>query len=165
MNLQNLPFGSGPVCFSPSRSELKCHQEVKHVCHPRKFLRTSSKPALLSTVTILSPIMTNFSFCCSRTWPATILSISRPLLLCSPLPGLGKVSWGFHLSRECVLLGSLSHHNKNLEWWTLKPPQRITALGSWTDCVIALRSWKDHVIALRQISVIAQCYSSILFRR
>lgn len=41
--------------------------------------------------------MTNFSFCCSRTWPATILSISRPLLLCSPLPGLGEVSWGFHL--------------------------------------------------------------------
>ena len=25
------------------------------------------------------------------------------------------------LSRECMLLGSLSRHNKNLEWWTLKP--------------------------------------------
>lgn len=93
-SLQNLPFGSGPVCFSPSCSELKCHQEIKR---SRKFLSTSSKPTLLSTVTILIPIMTNFSFCCSRTCPATILSISHPLLLCSPLPGLGEVSWRFHL--------------------------------------------------------------------
>ena len=31
--------------------------------------------------------------------------------------------------------------------------------------VVALRSQMDHVIALRQISVTAQCYSSILFRR
>ena len=29
----------------------------------------------------------------------------------------------------------LSHHNKDLEWWTLKP----SALRSWTDDVIALR--------------------------
>ena len=42
---------------------------------------------------------------------------------------------------------------------------RVTAIGSWTDCVIALRSRMDHVIALRQISVTAQCYSSILFKR
>ena len=47
----------------------------------------------------------------------------------------------------------LSRHNKDLEWWTLKPPRRVTALGSWTDRVIALRSQTDHVIALRQISV------------
>ena len=47
----------------------------------------------------------------------------------------------------------------------IKPPRRVTALGSWIDRVIALRSRKDHVIALRQISVTAQCYSSILFRR
>ena len=40
----------------------------------------------------------------------------------------------------------------------------VTALGSWIDRVIALKSQKDHVIALRQISVTAQCYSSILFR-
>ena len=69
----------------------------------------------------------------------------------------------------------LSRHNKDLERRTLKPPWRVTALGSWIDCVItlmsqkdcviSLRSWKDRVIALRQISVTAQCYSSILFRR
>ena len=64
-----------------------------------------------------------------------------------------------------MLLGSLSRHNKDLEWWTLKPPQRVTALGSWTDHVIALRSRTDHVIAVRRICVTAQCYSSILFRR
>ena len=58
----------------------------------------------------------------------------------------------------------LSPYNKDLEWWTLKPPRRVTALGSWTDHVIALRSRTDSVIALRQISVTAQCYSFILFR-
>ena len=42
----------------------------------------------------------------------------------------------------------LSRHNKDLEWPTLKPPQRVTALGSWTD----------RVIALRQISVTALFY-------
>ena len=66
------------------------------------------------------------------------------------------------LSHECMFLGSLSHHNKDLEWRTLKPPRRVTALRSWIDHVIALRSRMDHVIALRQISVTAQCYSSIL---
>ena len=69
------------------------------------------------------------------------------------------------LSGECMLLSSLSRHNKDLEWQKLKPPRHVTALGSWIDCVIALRSQKDHVIALRQISVTAQCYSSILCRR
>ena len=52
----------------------------------------------------------------------------------------------------------LSRHSKDLEWRTLKPPRSGTALGSWTDFVIALRSRTDRVIALRQIS-------SILFRR
>ena len=52
----------------------------------------------------------------------------------------------------------LSHHNKDLEWRTLKPPRRVTALGCWIDHVIALRSRKDHVIALRQISVTALFY-------
>ena len=47
----------------------------------------------------------------------------------------------------------------------IKPPQRVTALGSWTDFIIGLRSRTDHVIALRQISITVQCYSSILFRR
>ena len=53
------------------------------------------------------------------------------------------------LSDECMLLGSLSCHNKNLEWRTLMPPRRVTALGSWTDRVIALRSRLDRVIALK----------------
>ena len=44
------------------------------------------------------------------------------------------------LSCECMFLGSLSLHNKDLEWRTLKPPWRVTALRSWIDCVIALRS-------------------------
>ena len=70
----------------------------------------------------------------------------------------------FKMSRKCMFLSSLSRHNKNLEWQTLKPPWHVTALRSWIDRVIALRSRMDHVIALRQISVTAQCYSSILFR-
>ena len=64
----------------------------------------------------------------------------------------------FKLSRECMFLGSLSHHNKDLEWGTLKPARHVTALGSWTDRVTALRSWTGLVIALRQISVTAQFY-------
>ena len=62
------------------------------------------------------------------------------------------------LSRERMFLGSLSCHNKDLEWRTLKPPRHVTALRSWIDRVIALRSQKDHVIALRQISVTALFY-------
>ena len=69
------------------------------------------------------------------------------------------------LSRKCMFLDSLSRHNRDLECRTLKPPLRVTALRSWIDRVIAFRSRMDHVIALRQISVTAQCYSSILFRR
>ena len=57
-----------------------------------------------------------------------------------------------------MFLDSLSRHNKDLEWRTLKPPWRVTALRSWTDCVIALRSQMDRVIALRQISVTALFY-------
>ena len=52
------------------------------------------------------------------------------------------------LSSECMLLGSLSRHSKDLEWRTLKPPQHVTAL----------RSLMDRVIALRQISVTALFY-------
>ena len=52
------------------------------------------------------------------------------------------------LSGECTLLGSLSRHNKDLEWWTLTSPQGVTALGSWTN----------HVIALKQISVTVLFY-------
>ena len=43
----------------------------------------------------------------------------------------------------------LSHRNTHLEWQTLKP-------SLW--CVTALGSWTDHVIALRQISVTALFY-------
>ena len=60
---------------------------------------------------------------------------------------------GILLSSKCMLLGSLSRHNKDLDRRTLKPPRRVTALGSWTDCVIALRSRTNRVIALREISV------------
>ena len=47
----------------------------------------------------------------------------------------------------------------------IKAPLGVAALRSWIDRVIALRSRMDRVIELRQISVTAQCYSSILFRR
>ena len=57
-----------------------------------------------------------------------------------------------------MFLDSLSRHNKDLEWRTLKPPRPVTALGSWTDRVIPLRSQTDHVTALRQISVTALFY-------
>ena len=57
-----------------------------------------------------------------------------------------------------MFLNSLSHHNKDLEWRTLKPPRRVAALKSWIDRVIALRSRMDHVITLRQISVTALFY-------
>ena len=62
------------------------------------------------------------------------------------------------VSRKCMFLGSLSHHNKDLEWGTLKPPWHVSALRSWIDHVIALRSRMDRVIALRQISVTALFY-------
>ena len=57
-----------------------------------------------------------------------------------------------------MFLDSLSRHNKDLEWRTLKPPRRVTALRSWIDRVIALRSPMDSVITLRQISVTALFY-------
>ena len=62
------------------------------------------------------------------------------------------------VSHECMFLGSLSRHNKDLEWRTIKPPRRGTALRSWIDRVIDLRSRMDRVIALRQISVTALFY-------
>ena len=71
---------------------------------------------------------------------------------------LSLLSQYIHLSWECMFLGSLSRHNKYLEWRTLKPPWHVTALRSWRDRVIALRSRMGHVIALRQISVTALFY-------
>ena len=85
-----------------------------------------------------------------------------------PMPGSSsiilRIKTNFYI-RQVYAPRFLSHHNKDLEWQTLKPPRHVTALRSWIDRVIALRSQIDHVIALRQISVRAQCYSSILFRR
>ena len=78
------------------------------------------------------------------------------------------VAFSFSRGSSChvsVCSSVLSRHNRDLEWRTLKPPRHVTALRSWIDRVIALRSRMDHVIALRQISVTAQCYGSILFRR
>ena len=71
---------------------------------------------------------------------------------------LSLLSQYIHLSWECMFLGSLSRHNKYLEWRTLKPPWHVTALRSWRDRVIALRSRMGHVIPLRQISVTALFY-------
>ena len=56
-----------------------------------------------------------------------------------------------NLSCECMFLGSLSCHNKNLEWRTLSPLAGHSSRR--TDRVIALRSRTDRVTA--------QCYSSI----
>ena len=62
----------------------------------------------------------------------------------------------------CMFLDSLSRHNKDLEWRTLKPPRRVTALRSWIDRVIALRSRMDRVMLLDksvlQLSVTALFY-------
>ena len=70
-----------------------------------------------------------------------------------------------HTCQVSVCSSVLSRHSKDLEWRTLKPPRRVTGLGCRTDRVIALRSRTDRVTALGQISVTAQCYSSILFKR
>ena len=51
------------------------------------------------------------------------------------------------MSRECMFLGSLSHHNKDLEQRTLEPSARHRS-----------QSWTNRVIALRQISVTALFY-------
>ena len=60
------------------------------------------------------------------------------------------ISFWFYYSifRRAYAPWFLSRHNKGLEWRTLKPPWRVTALGSWTD----------RVIALRQISATALFY-------
>ena len=62
------------------------------------------------------------------------------------------------MSCECMFLGSVSRHNKDLEWRTLKPPQRVTTLRPGIDRVTALMSRMDHVMALRKISVTALFY-------
>ena len=62
-----------------------------------------------------------------------------------------------------MLFGSVSSQQSFGVMDIKATPQNGPALGSWTDRVIALRFRMDRVIALRQISVTAQCYSSILF--
>ena len=76
----------------------------------------------------------------------------------SVIKGLIYQAQEFGFVRRVYAPQLLSHHTKDLEWRTLKPPRRVTALGSWTDCVIALMSRADRVIALRQISVTALLY-------
>ena len=57
------------------------------------------------------------------------------------------------LSGKCMVPSSLSRHNKDLEQRTLKPSARHSS-----RCVTALGSWTNRVIALRQISVTALFY-------
>ena len=76
----------------------------------------------------------------------------------SVIKGLIYQAQEFEFVRWVYAPQLLSHHTKDLEWRTLKPPRHVTALGSWTDCVIALMSRVDRVIALRQISVTALLY-------
>ena len=78
--------------------------------------------------------------------------------LLSVIKGLIYQAQEFGFVRWVYAPQLLSHHTKDLEWRTLKPPRHVTALGSWTDCVIALMSRVDRVIALRQISVTALLY-------
>ena len=53
--------------------------------------------------------------------------------------GVGEDSWeslglqGDPTVRQVYAPRFLSHHNKDLEWWTLKPLWHVTALGSWTE--------------------------------
>ena len=61
-----------------------------------------------------------------------------------------------------VIFSVLSRLNKNLKWRTLKPS---ACHSSQTDRVVALGSWIDRVIARRQISVTTLNYSSVLFRK
>ena len=88
------------------------------------------------------------------------------LLLCLASPWQGprrgcfsqvkSESW-HHRCQASVCSLVLSCHNKDLEWRTLKPS--LACHSSWVlDRVIALRSHTDCVIALRQVSVTALFY-------
>ena len=55
-----------------------------------------------------------------------------------------------YMSHECMFLGSLSHHNKDLERWTLKPLACHSSRVLDTPCYSSQAN---------------QCQSSILFRR
>ena len=63
-----------------------------------------------------------------------------------------------------MLLGSVSSQQR-FGGTDIKALGMSQLSGLGTDRVITLMSQMDCVIALRQISVTAQCYSSILFRR
>ena len=60
------------------------------------------------------------------------------------------------LSGKCMVPSSLSRHNKDLEQRTLKPSARHSS-----RCITALGSWTNRVIALRQINVTALFYLEI----
>ena len=140
---------------------------------PRKLCSLNREKAKLKSGTSLL-LITNFIYLIKfnlvlinlrKSWPHTkffsqcsfctnLLSLSGSILTCPIFPpphtvGSRTKLFSFPLSGECMLLGSLSPHNKNLEWRTLKPSGWVTALGSWTDRVIALRSPTDRVTALK----------------
>ena len=58
----------------------------------------------------------------------------------------------------------LSRHSKDLEWRTLKPPWRVTALGSWTDCVIALRQISSILFRRKQENPSSRCEGTSIQR-
>ena len=92
-------------------------------------------------------------------WPSLFLKDSRHFLDWTwKLWAFLSVVQGCNWPGNTLALFSICH----MVWWWFC---WVTDLGPWTDRVITLRSRTDHVIALRQISVTAQCYSSILFRR
>ena len=90
----------------------------------------------------------------------------------------GKFVWGTHLGqpeRNIKRPGTIDVTLEYVPWFFVSLQQRfgVTDIEAPSAShssqvldrpVIALRSRMDHVIALRQISVTAQCYSSILFR-
>ena len=92
------------------------------------------------------------SWWCHPTISSSVIAFSSCLQSCLALVFSGKwvlrirwpKYWSFSFSispsvRRVYAPQFLSCHNKDLEWRTLKPPWRVTALGSWTDHVIALR--------------------------
>ena len=70
----------------------------------------------------------------------------------------------FKLSGECMLLGSVSSQER-FGVTDIKAPLGVSQLLGLGQTVLQLSGLEWTIIALRQISVIAPCYSSILFRR
>ena len=70
----------------------------------------------------------------------------------------------FKLSGECMLLGSVSSQER-FGVTDINAPLGVSQLLGLGQTVLQLSGLEWTIIALRQISVIAPCYSSILFRR